>query len=141
MAEDNSWVKGAAWAVGLGVPLFVAGLATYIAVVAANAQRDQDRLTDQLTILTGQVSGLISTVAGLSQYKETHREEAKLWIGKIDDNTKAINQLLTNAHARPGAYTDKDAAKDKFELQSYINDLDARVTNIEACCINKSKQR
>jgi len=136
-----TWLKGAAWVLGLVAPLLIGGLAAYTASVVSGVQREHDDLQQRVVVLEGLVSGLVQSTAKTLQHVELHTAEKNHWILRIEENSRAITSLTKDTHARPDPYTGTDGRRDKAEVMGRLDKLrddvrinERRLNACEVCC-------
>ena len=146
MAEDNKWIRGAAWAFGIVAPILIAGLAAYNSAVLNHIQREHDDITQRVVVVEGVISGLVQSTAKTVQHIELHNAEKNHWISRIEENSRAISSLAKDSSARPDPYTGTDGRRDKSEVMAEINalkkevrDNERRIDQVELMCARITK--
>ena len=101
--EPSGWVKGAVWALGLGVPVLIAGLGTLSAIDRSSHAARAAEFARRIDIIEGIVSGLTTSVTKAIEHNRNHEIVAAREISRIDRLEKRISDLATktNTHKDP----------------------------------------
>lgn len=103
----------------------IAGLAATLAI--GFGAYEYQRLNSHVERLSGVSSGLsVSLARGLEQIDQ-HEKRAGIWIDRIESNTVELQDLATDARARPDAFTGADGAA----LRELIDSNERRIDRTE----------
>jgi len=93
--ETSGWLKGAVWAMGLGLPLIVTGLGAWL-IIARNDSLNRDAsLEHRVDIIEQRVNQL---AADMSAHDRSDRSETRLadaWRQRIVINEQRLNTIMT----------------------------------------------
>lgn len=128
--NPSTWVKGAVWALGLGVPFIVGGLVLI-------GQLDRDRFVERYSQVDRDIEQLAIAVSilreGLATEKEntvhTKRECAHMQ-RRIESNTVALSEVGAVARNRPDKFTGTEGRI----LRGIIDAVERRVDLLEQRC-------
>lgn len=107
MPQDTAplWIKGAVWALGIGIPILVLGVGAYVGAVRDDfAARDMEHAR-RIATVEGVVSGHSVSLARALKHNEDHQEDARREIARIDRCEARLSELATDSTARPDPFT------------------------------------
>lgn len=136
MANANELSTGAkvlGYILGLGIPLFIAGVGAIYTADHARLERHAEDLGDELSALQYVVSDLAAKNAALEQSVRSHVEEKNAWIRRIEKNTDTISALSKDSSARPDPYTGTDAKADRAAFMGEVRRLDHKIDEVARC--------
>lgn len=103
--QPSAWIRGAVWALGLGIGILTAGLgALYHSERSASLDR-HGGISNRLETVEGIVSGLATSVARTLERIDRDSDESGYWKDRIDRNRDGIAELRTNSMARKDPFT------------------------------------
>jgi len=91
-SQVHSWVKGAVWVMGIGLPLLVGGMGLLWRIDHDAIEYRASVASSKLLELDAIAQGLLITTAECKQRQETHESEAEYWKRKIDINSDKISE-------------------------------------------------
>lgn len=89
-SQVHSWVKGAVWVMGIGLPLLVGGVGLLWRIDHDAIEYRASAASSKIIELDAIVQGLLITTAECKQRQETHESESGYWKRKIDINSDKI---------------------------------------------------
>lgn len=126
MAGENpsGWVRGAVWALGLGVPVVVGGVAVISGLDRERALERHESLAEHVHANDARLRGLSESVTRALEHVESHNTEANYWKTRIETNTDRITELTSNANARPDPFTGTQGRELERRIDQLERDLD-----------------
>lgn len=126
--QPSQWVRGAVWAVGLGLGLFIMLFTALYSDLRSDSVERTGRLTVQVQelsqrkrLLHEKVELLAREISVIGEQSSGHANESKEWKTRIRNLEVIARDLITDSSARPDPFTGTDGQK----LQQRINVLEA----------------
>jgi uncharacterized protein Yka (UPF0111/DUF47 family) len=119
--ETAGWVKGAVWALGIGVPLLISGLGAWFLLTRSDALSRDERLDQRVDIIEQRISTLAAAVQSHAITDESQDRLSALWQARVGSN----EQLLRAISSDVGTISRNRQA---------VDDMQKRVSQLERNC-------
>ena len=114
--------------------VFITVLIALVTIIAGGIWEKLLSMGGSLTNMEDTISLVLHDSVIFAEYRNTHKQEAKYHIDKIDSNFKAIHNLINNVNARKDGFSGEQAKAMEYRLGHEITSLERRIDKIEQCC-------
>lgn len=110
--QPSHWVRGAVWALGLGLSIIIAFGSALYSDLRSDAFERYERLEQRVSEISRRKQELrkelarqARTLSGLEEHVYAHDSSANEWKSRIQGAEQRIRDLTTNTASRPDAVT------------------------------------
>jgi len=133
--ETSSWLKGAVWALGLGLPLIITGLGAWLLVARSDSLTRDASLEHRVDVIEQRINGLLSAMAAHNSADAAQDRVSEQWGERILENERqlrSIADIVAHHSDIVERYKELNGRVDKLEhrvgsLTESVHELDAGV--------------
>ena len=92
--ETSGWLKGAVWALGLGLPLIVTGLGAWLLVARNDSLNRDTSLERRVRVLEERVNQLAADMSAHDRSDQSESRLADAWRQRILNNEQRVSTIM-----------------------------------------------
>jgi len=93
-AEGQFWLKGAVWALGLGLPLIVGGLGAWLLIARSDSINRDASLEHRVDAIEQRVNQLATDMSAHDRADRSETRLADVWRQRILANEQRVNTIM-----------------------------------------------
>jgi len=131
--EASGWLKGAVWALGLGLPIVVTGLGGWLLIARSDSLDRDATLSHRMDAIEERVNQLAEDMSAHERADKSETRLADVWRQRIISNEQRLNAIMAEV-AHCTSFKERCAALERRmdRLEENIEKVTSKVAELDA---------